>query len=133
MPEGSVHCAGQLQDVLYHGASSRCHVRIDEHTTLAVARSDIVDENVQPTMCPSDGIECLVRRLRISNIEWCYRSPLTGLCDRLDCILKPVAVASIQDHVSSRAGHRPRYFQTQPSPRPRDECDLAGERKGFEI
>ena len=39
VPEGSVHCEGQLQDVLYHGASSRCHVRIDPMTTLAVARS----------------------------------------------------------------------------------------------
>ena len=31
VPEGSVYCEGQLQDVLYHGASSRCHVRIDAH------------------------------------------------------------------------------------------------------
>ena len=35
-----MHCEGQLLDVLYHGASSRCHVRIDEQTTLAVARPE---------------------------------------------------------------------------------------------
>ena len=40
VPDGSVHCEGQLQDVLYHGASSRCHVRIDDETTLAVARAE---------------------------------------------------------------------------------------------
>jgi putative spermidine/putrescine transport system ATP-binding protein len=40
VPDGSVHCAGRLLDVLYHGASSRCHVRIDEHTTLAVAQPE---------------------------------------------------------------------------------------------
>jgi hypothetical protein len=26
--------------VLYHGASSRCHVRVDEQTVLAVARAE---------------------------------------------------------------------------------------------
>jgi len=40
IPDGSVHCEGQLQDVLYHGASSRVHVRVDEQTTLAVARAE---------------------------------------------------------------------------------------------
>ena len=39
-PEGSVHCEGTLDDVLYHGASSRCHVRIDAQTVLAVARAE---------------------------------------------------------------------------------------------
>jgi putative spermidine/putrescine transport system ATP-binding protein len=39
-PEGAVTCEGTLADVLYHGASSRCHVRIDEHTLLAVARPE---------------------------------------------------------------------------------------------
>ena len=29
-------CAGTLEDVLYHGASSRCQVRVDEQTVLAV-------------------------------------------------------------------------------------------------
>jgi putative spermidine/putrescine transport system ATP-binding protein len=39
-PGGAVSCEGTLADVLYHGASSRCHVRIDEHTLLAVARPE---------------------------------------------------------------------------------------------
>jgi len=39
-PEGSVRCEGTLDDVLYHGASSRCHVRIDAQTVLAVARPE---------------------------------------------------------------------------------------------
>ncbi len=37
---GAISCSGTLDDVLYHGASSRCHVRIDEHTVLAVARAE---------------------------------------------------------------------------------------------
>ncbi len=39
-PEGSVRCEGTLDDVLYHGASSRCHVRLDAQTVLAVARPE---------------------------------------------------------------------------------------------
>ncbi len=39
-PLGSVTCTGTLEDVLYHGASSRCHVRVDETTVLAVARAE---------------------------------------------------------------------------------------------
>jgi hypothetical protein len=31
---------GTLEDVLYHGASSRCHVRIDDDTLLAVTRAE---------------------------------------------------------------------------------------------
>ncbi len=37
---GTISCSGTLEDVLYHGASSRCHVRIDEQTVLAVARAE---------------------------------------------------------------------------------------------
>ena len=33
-------CDGTLEDVLYHGASSRCHVRVDAATLLAVARAE---------------------------------------------------------------------------------------------
>jgi putative spermidine/putrescine transport system ATP-binding protein len=40
VPVGSVHCAGTVLDVLYHGASSRWRVRIDERTTLAVAQPE---------------------------------------------------------------------------------------------
>ena len=38
-PPGQVVCDGLLVDVLYHGASSRCHVRIDG-ARLAVARAE---------------------------------------------------------------------------------------------
>jgi len=40
LPEGLLAAAGTLEDVLYHGASSRCHVRIDADTLLAVARAE---------------------------------------------------------------------------------------------
>jgi putative spermidine/putrescine transport system ATP-binding protein len=39
---GAISCSGTLEEVLYHGASSRCHVRVDEHTVLAVARAESV-------------------------------------------------------------------------------------------
>ena len=39
--DGYVHCAGEVVDLLYHGASSRLRVKVDEHTTLAVARAEI--------------------------------------------------------------------------------------------
>jgi putative spermidine/putrescine transport system ATP-binding protein len=39
-PVGTVTCPGTLEDVLYHGASSRCHVRTDEKTVLVVARAE---------------------------------------------------------------------------------------------
>jgi putative spermidine/putrescine transport system ATP-binding protein len=39
-PEGLLVAAGTLEDVLYHGASSRCHVRIDSDTLLTVARAE---------------------------------------------------------------------------------------------
>jgi putative spermidine/putrescine transport system ATP-binding protein len=40
VPEGSLRCAGTVMDVLYHGASSRCRVRIDDATTLTVAQAE---------------------------------------------------------------------------------------------
>ena len=40
VPEGSLRCAGTVLDVLSHGASSRCRVRIDDATTLTVARAE---------------------------------------------------------------------------------------------
>jgi len=40
VPEGVLAAAGTLEDVLYHGASSRCHVRVDGETVLAVARAE---------------------------------------------------------------------------------------------
>jgi putative spermidine/putrescine transport system ATP-binding protein len=41
-PEGMLVVPGTLEDVLYHGASSRCHVRIDDDADalLAVARAE---------------------------------------------------------------------------------------------
>ena len=38
--DGSVQCAGEVVDVLYHGASSRLRVRVDDQTTLAVALAE---------------------------------------------------------------------------------------------
>jgi putative spermidine/putrescine transport system ATP-binding protein len=40
VPETAVQCEGTIVDILYHGASSRCHVRIDAGTVLAVARAE---------------------------------------------------------------------------------------------
>ena len=37
---GLISCSGTLEDVLYHGSSSRCHVRLDAGTVLAVARPE---------------------------------------------------------------------------------------------
>jgi putative spermidine/putrescine transport system ATP-binding protein len=37
---GLISCSGTLEDVLYHGSSSRCHVRLDAETVLAVARPE---------------------------------------------------------------------------------------------
>jgi putative spermidine/putrescine transport system ATP-binding protein len=39
-PEGWLAADGTLEDMLYHGASSRCQVRIDADTLLAVARAE---------------------------------------------------------------------------------------------
>jgi putative spermidine/putrescine transport system ATP-binding protein len=39
-PDGSVQCTGEVVNVLYHGASSRLRVKVDERTTLAVAWSE---------------------------------------------------------------------------------------------
>ncbi|MDH4165971.1 MAG: ABC transporter ATP-binding protein [Gammaproteobacteria bacterium] len=44
--DGCVQCAGEVVDVLYHGASSRLRVRVDEHTTLAVARAETMGDGV---------------------------------------------------------------------------------------
>jgi putative spermidine/putrescine transport system ATP-binding protein len=41
-PDGYVQCSGEVIDVLYHGASSRLRVLVDERTTLAVARAETV-------------------------------------------------------------------------------------------
>ena len=40
--DGAMHCSGEILDVLYHGATSRWHVRVDETTTLVVARTESV-------------------------------------------------------------------------------------------
>jgi putative spermidine/putrescine transport system ATP-binding protein len=39
-PVGQISCEGLLEDVLYHGASSRCHVRIDETTMLVASQAE---------------------------------------------------------------------------------------------
>jgi putative spermidine/putrescine transport system ATP-binding protein len=40
LPDGMFGADGTLEDVLYHGSTSRCHVRLDAGTVLAVARSE---------------------------------------------------------------------------------------------
>jgi putative spermidine/putrescine transport system ATP-binding protein len=45
--DGYVQCDGEIVDVLYHGASSRLRVQVDERTTLAVARSESAGGAVQ--------------------------------------------------------------------------------------
>ena len=40
VPDGWLGCSGTLEDVLYHGASSRCHVRIDGNALIAVTRAE---------------------------------------------------------------------------------------------
>ena len=40
LPAGMLGADGTLEDVLYHGASSRCQVRVDAATLLAVARAE---------------------------------------------------------------------------------------------
>ena len=47
-PAGSISCSGTLEDVLYHGASSRFHVRLDEQTVLAVSRAESSAGTTQP-------------------------------------------------------------------------------------
>jgi putative spermidine/putrescine transport system ATP-binding protein len=53
-PEGAVSCDGTLEDVLYHGANSRCHVRIDAQTSLAVARAE--SASLPPLPPPGTGV-----------------------------------------------------------------------------
>jgi hypothetical protein len=40
VPAGHVSAEGVLQDILYHGASSRCRVRTDGGSVLAVAQPE---------------------------------------------------------------------------------------------
>jgi putative spermidine/putrescine transport system ATP-binding protein len=42
LADGAISCEGTLLDVLYHGASSRCHVQIGPDLVLAVARPETV-------------------------------------------------------------------------------------------
>jgi putative spermidine/putrescine transport system ATP-binding protein len=46
--DGAVRCAGTIVDVQYHGATSRCRVRIDDHTTLAVALAESAQAAAAP-------------------------------------------------------------------------------------
>jgi putative spermidine/putrescine transport system ATP-binding protein len=48
LPEGMLGVAGTLEDVLYHGASSRCHVRVDADTLLVVARAESAGATALP-------------------------------------------------------------------------------------
>jgi putative spermidine/putrescine transport system ATP-binding protein len=45
---GTIACSGTLEDVLYHGASSRCHIRVDDQTVLAVSRAESASGSALP-------------------------------------------------------------------------------------
>ena len=47
-PAGQVVCDGLLVDVLYHGASSRWHVRIDDSTMIVASQAETADAAALP-------------------------------------------------------------------------------------
>jgi putative spermidine/putrescine transport system ATP-binding protein len=49
VPAGRIVCEGLLEDVLYHGASSRCHVRIDAATILVASQAETMSANALPS------------------------------------------------------------------------------------
>jgi putative spermidine/putrescine transport system ATP-binding protein len=49
VPAGQIVCEGLLEDVLYHGASSRCHVRIDETTMLVASQPETMSVSALPS------------------------------------------------------------------------------------
>jgi putative spermidine/putrescine transport system ATP-binding protein len=49
-PAGCVVCRGTLEDVLYHGASSRCQVRLDPETLMAVVRAETAAATALPDL-----------------------------------------------------------------------------------
>jgi putative spermidine/putrescine transport system ATP-binding protein len=51
LPAGMLGTDGTLEDVLYHGASSRCHVRLEGGTVIAVA----LTESAGATALPAQG------------------------------------------------------------------------------
>jgi putative spermidine/putrescine transport system ATP-binding protein len=46
--DGAITCSGTLEEVLYHGASSRCQVRIDPATLLAATRAEAAAAGALP-------------------------------------------------------------------------------------
>ena len=46
--DGAITCSGTLEEVLYHGASSRCQVRIEPTTLLAVTRAEAAAAGALP-------------------------------------------------------------------------------------
>jgi putative spermidine/putrescine transport system ATP-binding protein len=59
VPDGAMHCSGEVLDVLYHGATSRWHVRVDEATTLVVARTE-------SALAPATGVVTAGQRVRLA-------------------------------------------------------------------
>jgi ABC-type Fe3+/spermidine/putrescine transport system ATPase subunit len=48
LPAGQIVCEGVLVDVLYHGASSRWHVRIDDSTTIVASQAETASAETLP-------------------------------------------------------------------------------------
>ncbi len=48
LPAGQIVCEGVLVDVLYHGASSRWHVRIDDATTIVASHAETASAETLP-------------------------------------------------------------------------------------
>jgi len=57
VPNGAVHCTGTVLDVLYHGASSRWRIRVDDGTTLAVAQADVAADGGDSTLAPGMPVQ----------------------------------------------------------------------------
>ena len=60
---GHVQCSGEVLDALYHGASSRLRVKVDEHTTQAEARGETAGGGVEDL---TTGAACGLRGGRVT-------------------------------------------------------------------
>jgi len=67
LQDGLLGATGTLEDVLYHGASSRCHVRVDATTVLAVARAESAAAEPLPT--PGAQVQLAWRHADVVELE----------------------------------------------------------------